>query len=138
MISAQGMMQTGMNSPGINQVGKCHLVNVPEPLIISMRNDLPYQRVVNGNKTINGVIDDLADRYHCCFFVKGFAGTAGKSTKAEFNKLFLPHPQPISTCGEGRSHLTTKNKVTYKRDYYFFSDHNYKPKTTNYKLIEWQ
>jgi hypothetical protein len=29
--------------------------------------------VVDGNKTINRVVDDLADRSHCCVFVKGKA-----------------------------------------------------------------
>ena len=42
--------------------------------------------MINGNKAINRVIDDLAGAGHCCFFVKG---KAVKSTKAEVIKLNL-------------------------------------------------
>ena len=38
-----------------------------------MGNYLQDQRVVNGNKTIDRVVDDLADSGHCCVFVKGKA-----------------------------------------------------------------
>ena len=46
--------------------------------------------MINGNKTIHGVVDDLPKSWHgCCVFVKGPEQAGGKSTIAEFNKLFL-------------------------------------------------
>jgi hypothetical protein len=62
-----------MNGAGIYKMGKGHLVNVSQSLVIRMGNYLQDQRVVDGNKTINRVVDDLADGSHCCVFVKGKA-----------------------------------------------------------------
>ena len=45
--------------------------------------------MVDGDKTINRVVNDFVDGHQCCFFVKGPEGAGGKSTTAEFNKLFL-------------------------------------------------
>ena len=50
---------TSRNS--VDQMSKSHLMNVPQPLIICMGDYLQDQRVVNGNKTIYRVVDDLAD-----------------------------------------------------------------------------
>jgi hypothetical protein len=49
-----------MNGPGIYKVGKCHLVDIAKPLIPGMRNNLQYQRMINGNKTINRVVNNFA------------------------------------------------------------------------------
>jgi len=38
-----------------------------------MGNYLQDQRMINGNKTIYRVVDDLANNRHCCVFVKGKA-----------------------------------------------------------------
>jgi hypothetical protein len=46
---------------------------IPQTLVVRMGNYLQDQRVVNGNKTIDRVVDDLADGGHCCVFVKGMA-----------------------------------------------------------------
>jgi hypothetical protein len=86
------MMQPGMHCSGINQMGKSHLVDIAEPLVIRMRNDMQYQRMINGNKTINRVVNDLADRIHCCLFVKAIIRTGGKSTKGRVKKLNLNFP----------------------------------------------
>src|SRR5258705_1716749 len=99
MISTQGVMQPGVYCPGIYQMSKCHLVDIPEPLVVRMRDHLQYQRMVDRNKTIYRVVDDLADWGHCCFFVKGFKRAGGKCTKGEFNKLFLTGCQKPATGG---------------------------------------
>jgi hypothetical protein len=62
-----------MDSPGVYQVSESHLVYIPQPLVYRMRDDLQYQRVINSNKTVDRVVDDLADRGHCWIFVKGKA-----------------------------------------------------------------
>src|SRR6185436_16895752 len=103
-----------------------HLVDIPEPLVIRVRNDLQYQWMINSNKTIDRVVDDLSGRLHCCFFVKGFIRAGDKCTKAGFNKLFLPHPQPLSIPiiigREGEATPLLKIKGLIRGDYYFFSD----------------
>ena len=71
------------------------------------------------------------------FLLKASKGQAANVQRQSLISYFYLTPT-LSTSGEGRNHITTKNKVTCKRDYYFFSDHNYKPKTTKYKLLEWQ
>src|SRR5204862_6900890 len=85
------MMQPGMNSTGIYKMCKCHLVNITQSLIEWMGNYLQDQRVINRNKAIYRIVDDLANRRHCCFFVKGPSGRIGKSTKGRYKKLFLPY-----------------------------------------------
>ena len=55
------MMQPGMHGTRVNQVGKRHLVNIPQPLINRVGNDFQDQRVVDCNKTIDRVVDDFAD-----------------------------------------------------------------------------
>ena len=67
------MVKPGMNGAGIDEMSKSHLVYIAKTLIVWMRNNLEDQRVINSNKTIHGVVDDLADLLHCCFFVKGRA-----------------------------------------------------------------
>jgi hypothetical protein len=37
-----------------------HLLYTPETLVKRVGNDGEYQRMVNGNKTIYGVVDDLS------------------------------------------------------------------------------
>jgi hypothetical protein len=59
MISSEGMMQAGMNSPGINKGGHGHLVYPPQPLVIRMRNDPEYKFIIYGDKSIYRVIYDL-------------------------------------------------------------------------------
>jgi hypothetical protein len=69
-----------MNGSRIYQVRKSHLVNIPQTLVVRMGNYLQDQRVVDGNKTIDGVVDDLADGGHYCVFVKA---KAAKVQRAE-------------------------------------------------------
>lgn len=83
------MMKPGMHGSRINQVGKRHLVDIPQPLVNRVGNDFQDQRVVDCNKTIDRVVDDFADRGHCCCFVKGPERADGKSTIAAVNKLNL-------------------------------------------------
>jgi hypothetical protein len=79
------MMQSGMNSTGIYQVRKGHLLNAPQPLVPRVRNYLENQLIINGYKAINGVINDLS--YAVChslpaILLKLLPKAAGKSTKA--------------------------------------------------------
>jgi hypothetical protein len=64
VISTQRVMQPGMNRTRIDQMGEGHLVDVPQALVIRMTDDLPDQRVIDGDEPINGVVDDLSDRRH--------------------------------------------------------------------------
>jgi hypothetical protein len=71
------MVQAGMYSPGIDQVGESHLVDAPQPLIPGMGDDPQQEGIVEGNKSMHGVIDDLAGRLgHSCF---DFVKTSGKN-----------------------------------------------------------
>lgn len=83
------MMQAGMDCSGVYQVGKSHLVDIPQPLVHRVGNDFEDQRMVNSNKTIDRVVDDFADCRHCCCFVKDPERADGKSTIATVNKLNL-------------------------------------------------
>src|SRR4030095_14394508 len=84
------MMQPGMNCTRINQMCKSHLVNITQPLINRMRYNLQDQWMINSNKPINRIVDDLAYHRHCCcVFVKDFESTVDKSTIRGVNKLHL-------------------------------------------------
>jgi len=60
-----------MHSARIYEVCKCHLVNITEALVHRVGYQLQNQRLVDRNKTIYRVVDDLANWRHCCCFVKG-------------------------------------------------------------------
>jgi hypothetical protein len=65
-------------------VGKGHLVNASQTLVPGMRNYLKNERIINGYKTIYGVIDDLSDAVcHSlpAILLKLLPKAAGKSTK---------------------------------------------------------
>src|SRR6188768_2126543 len=79
------MMKTGMNSSGINKMGECHLVNATKTLIVRMSNNIQYQRVIDRNKTINGVVDYLPGVGHVAFLLR----QGRKTTIAEVIKLNL-------------------------------------------------
>ncbi len=71
-------------------MSKSRLVNITQPLINRVRYDLQDQWMINGNKTINGVIDDFTNHRHCCcVFVKDPERAGGKSTIGGVNKLHL-------------------------------------------------
>jgi hypothetical protein len=56
-------------------------MNITQPLVNGVGNNIEDQRVVNGNKTIDRIVDDFAYSRHCCFFVKG------KRTKVQRQSL---------------------------------------------------
>jgi hypothetical protein len=85
VIGAQGMMQTGMHSAGINEMRKGHLVNSPQTLVIRMRNNRKNERIINCDKAVNGVVDDLSDAIRHSLpsiLLKLLPKAADKSTKA--------------------------------------------------------
>jgi hypothetical protein len=49
-----------MHRTRINQLRHRHLLDPPQPLVIRMPNDRKDQRVIDGDKTMNGIIDDLS------------------------------------------------------------------------------
>jgi hypothetical protein len=51
-----------MHCAGIHQVGKGHLVDAPQSLVIGMRYHLEYNRVIDRNEALHRVIDDLSYR----------------------------------------------------------------------------
>jgi len=79
------MMQPGMNSTWINKMGKCHLVNAAKTLIVGMSNNIQYQRMIDSNKTINGVVDYLSGVGQVAFLLR----QGRKTTIAEVIKLNL-------------------------------------------------
>lgn len=81
-------MQPGVHGAGIDQMRKGHLMNVTQPLVIGMRDQLEHQGVVDGDESVDRVVDDFSNggggRHN------GKAGWAvGKNTKAGFKKLNL-------------------------------------------------
>jgi len=52
-----------------------------------MRNDLQDQRMIDGNKSIDRVVDDLADGVHFLIFGKARTGKENKSTLPAMKKL---------------------------------------------------
>ena len=59
MIGAQRMMQPAVYGTRINQMSHGHLMNSAQTLVIRMCNDIADQFIVDGYKTIYGVVDDL-------------------------------------------------------------------------------
>jgi hypothetical protein len=57
------MMQPGMHGTGVNQVCHGHLVNTAQALKIGVSNHLVDQFIVNGNKTINRVVNYFSERH---------------------------------------------------------------------------
>lgn len=53
------MMQTGMNRPRINEMGKSHLLNAPQALKNRMADQFQYQGMADGDKTIHRIVDDF-------------------------------------------------------------------------------
>lgn len=53
-----------MYGAGINQVGKCHLVNMAQSLKIRMAKDPPDQGIIDGDKPIYGIVDDFTHWRH--------------------------------------------------------------------------
>jgi hypothetical protein len=79
-----------MHGTWIDEVSKSHLVNASKSLVVGVRNDAKYERVVDCDKTIHRIVDDLSHKRHCCcVFVKALLKTVGKTTIAEFNNLNL-------------------------------------------------
>ena len=59
VICAERMMQAAMHRARIDQVGECHLLDAPQALIEGMSNDVQQEVMVQRDKTIYGIIDDL-------------------------------------------------------------------------------
>src|SRR5450432_2483093 len=59
MISTEGVKQTGMYGSRINKIRKAHLLYTAQSLIKRMAHQFQYQRMVDGNKSINGIIDNF-------------------------------------------------------------------------------
>jgi hypothetical protein len=64
---------------------KCHLVNAAKTLIVGMSNNIQYQRMIDSNKTINGVVDYLPGVGHVAVLLR----QGRKTTIAEVIKLNL-------------------------------------------------
>lgn len=59
MYRAKRMMEAGMQRTRIYKVGKAELFNVAKPLKIRMLNNVKHQVIGDGDKPINGVINDF-------------------------------------------------------------------------------
>ena len=79
-----------MHRAWIDEVSKSHLVNPAKTLVIRVRNDAEYERMIDRDKTIHRIVDDFAhERHCCCVFVKALLKTVVKTTIAGFNNLNL-------------------------------------------------
>jgi hypothetical protein len=103
------MVQPGMHGARIDEVSKSHLVNAAKTLIVGVRNDAEYERMVDRDKTIHRIVDDFPHKRHCCcVFVKALLRAIGKTTIAGFNNLNLiadyaddvDFADMITHCGE--------------------------------------
>src|ERR1700733_6148460 len=87
------MMQTRMDGAGIYKMSKGHLMNVAQTLVNRMRYDLQYQWLVDRNKPIDRIVNDLArGRNHVVFLLKrplSLSLCIPKCTIASIKKLFL-------------------------------------------------
>lgn len=57
MHTAQRMVKTGMVGAGVHQVGHAHLRNPAKALEIRVLDEVVHQRVGNGYKPVNRVIE---------------------------------------------------------------------------------
>jgi hypothetical protein len=55
------MMQSGMYRTGVNKVRHGHLVYPPQPLEIGVGNDFENQIIIDGDKSVNGVVDYFSE-----------------------------------------------------------------------------
>jgi hypothetical protein len=53
------MVQAGVHGAGINEVSETHLLYPAKTLVEGMPHHFENQRMVDGNKSINRVIDDF-------------------------------------------------------------------------------
>ena len=77
MIRAERVMQATVNSSGINKVGKCHLVDPPEALVVWVRNNFQYKGVIDSDETIYRIVNDfpVSIRHYCkCSDVRIYGG----------------------------------------------------------------
>jgi hypothetical protein len=71
MVSAKGVVQSGMHGPGIYQVCHRHLMNAPQALVVRVCNDFGNEGIVNGYKSINRVVNNFMKGHAAAFnFVK--------------------------------------------------------------------
>ena len=63
MIGAQGVVQAGMHGARINEMGQRHLRDPAQALAPWMRHHPVHQGIVEGDKAVHRVIDDLAERH---------------------------------------------------------------------------
>jgi len=46
-----------VNCAGVDHIGKGHLMNAAQALVVGVRNDLEHQRVIDGYESVNGIVD---------------------------------------------------------------------------------
>src|SRR5579862_4317411 len=59
MVCAEGMMKTGVHSAGVYEVGKSHFLYPRQSLVEWMPDHFKYQGMIDGNKSINRVINNF-------------------------------------------------------------------------------
>lgn len=65
MHRPEGVIESGVNRTGIDQIGQAELSDAPQSLKKWVLNDIKYERGVYSNKPVNRVLDDL-------FFIQNF------------------------------------------------------------------
>jgi hypothetical protein len=64
VIRPQTMCHAAVHGTGVHQVGKRHLVNTTQPLIVGVADYLEHQWVIDTDETINRVVDDFSFETH--------------------------------------------------------------------------
>src|SRR5215470_6643648 len=108
------MVQPRMHGTGIDEVSKSHLVNAAKALVIRVRNDAEYERMVDRDKTIHRIVDDFSHKRHrCCVFVKALLKAVGKTTIAGFNNLNLiaDYVDDVAFCGSKTMRVEMNREV---------------------------
>jgi hypothetical protein len=69
MKGAKGVLEAGMLGGRVNIIGQTELFNMAEPLKIWVRDDVEDQFRGDGDKPINGIVNDLLFVHPSGFYV---------------------------------------------------------------------
>jgi hypothetical protein len=72
VVSAKAMVQAGMYRARVHQLRHGHLMDAPQPLIPGMADYLHHQRMLQADKSVNGVVYYFSFEGHAAAKVSGF------------------------------------------------------------------
>jgi hypothetical protein len=74
MKGAKRVLKAGMLGGGVNIIGQTELFNMAEPLKIGVRDNIEDQFRWDGDKSINGIVNDLLFVHPSGFYVNPLSG----------------------------------------------------------------